>query len=171
MVLCVDVLIDGCLMFISAKYTLYLQDESRFNNFLKLYSNVHVGGTRLRVVQLWYAREVTQITIFWKVCTRSDTDHNILKFLLPFYALLFIFFFWSCHRIICSYDSMFHIWLVLCMVYIPFCRLVIWLLQCVFISFRKNHMWSLRRVWRYQSGNQNPYIKEEQTTQWPNEKR
>jgi hypothetical protein len=27
-----------------------------------------------------------------------------------------------------------------------------------------------RRVWRYQRGNQNPYIEEEQTTQWPNEK-
>jgi hypothetical protein len=27
----------------------------------------------------------------------------------------------------------------------------------------------LRRVWRYQRGNQNPYI-EEQTTQWSNEK-
>jgi hypothetical protein len=26
-----------------------------------------------------------------------------------------------------------------------------------------------RRVWRYQRGNQNPYI-EEQTTQWPKEK-
>ena len=26
------------------------------------------------------------------------------------------------------------------------------------------------RVWRYQSGNQNPYIAEEQTTQWPKEK-
>jgi hypothetical protein len=25
------------------------------------------------------------------------------------------------------------------------------------------------RVWRYQKGNQNPYIKEEQTTQWPKE--
>jgi hypothetical protein len=24
-----------------------------------------------------------------------------------------------------------------------------------------------RRVWRYQRGNQNPYIEEEQTTQWP----
>ena len=24
----------------------------------------------------------------------------------------------------------------------------------------------LRRVWRYQRGNQNPYIEEEQTTQW-----
>jgi hypothetical protein len=29
---------------------------------------------------------------------------------------------------------------------------------------------STRRVWRYQSGNQNPYIEEEQTTQWPEEK-
>jgi hypothetical protein len=28
----------------------------------------------------------------------------------------------------------------------------------------------LRRVWRYQRGNQIPYIEEEQTTQWPNEK-
>ena len=26
---------------------------------------------------------------------------------------------------------------------------------------------SLRRVWRYQRGNPNPYIEEEQTTQWP----
>ena len=25
----------------------------------------------------------------------------------------------------------------------------------------------LRRVWRYQRGNQNPYVEEEQTTQWP----
>ena len=28
----------------------------------------------------------------------------------------------------------------------------------------------MRRVWRYQRGNQNPYIEEEQITQWPNEK-
>jgi hypothetical protein len=28
----------------------------------------------------------------------------------------------------------------------------------------------LRRVWRYQRGNQNPYIEDEQTTQWPKEK-
>ena len=28
----------------------------------------------------------------------------------------------------------------------------------------------VRRVWRYQRGNQNPYIEEEQTTQWPQEK-
>jgi hypothetical protein len=27
-----------------------------------------------------------------------------------------------------------------------------------------------RRVWRYQRGNQNPYIEEEQTTRWPKEK-
>jgi len=27
-----------------------------------------------------------------------------------------------------------------------------------------------RRVWRYQRGNQNPYVKEEQTTQWAKEK-
>jgi hypothetical protein len=28
----------------------------------------------------------------------------------------------------------------------------------------------IRRVWRYQRGNQNPYIEEEQTTKWPKEK-
>jgi hypothetical protein len=28
---------------------------------------------------------------------------------------------------------------------------------------------ALRRVWRYKRGNQNPYIEEEQTTQWPKE--
>ena len=28
----------------------------------------------------------------------------------------------------------------------------------------------VRRVWRYQRGNQNPYTKKEQTTQWPKEK-
>jgi len=28
----------------------------------------------------------------------------------------------------------------------------------------------LRIVWRYQRGNHNPYIEEEQTTQWPKEK-
>ena len=27
-----------------------------------------------------------------------------------------------------------------------------------------------RRVWTYQRGKQNPYIEEEQTTQWPKEK-
>jgi hypothetical protein len=27
-----------------------------------------------------------------------------------------------------------------------------------------------RRVWRYQRDNHNPYIEEEQTTQWPKEK-
>ena len=29
---------------------------------------------------------------------------------------------------------------------------------------------TLRRVWRYQRGNQNLYIEEEQKTQWPKEK-
>ena len=27
-----------------------------------------------------------------------------------------------------------------------------------------------RRVWKYQRGNQNPHMEEEQTTQWPKEK-
>jgi len=35
---------------------------------------------------------------------------------------------------------------------------------------RKRCSLTLRGVWRYQRGNQNPYIEEEQTTQWPKEK-
>ena len=46
--------------------------------------------------------------------------------------------------------------------------------QLLLISNRMEpHRWcngKLRRVWRYQRGNQNPYIEEEQTTQWPKEK-
>ena len=38
-------------------------------------------------------------------------------------------------------------------------------------SFSNHFFWNyLRIAWRYQRGNQNPYIEEEQTTQWPNEK-
>jgi hypothetical protein len=33
-----------------------------------------------------------------------------------------------------------------------------------------NMMCIERRVWRYQKGNQNPYIEEEQTAQWQKEK-
>jgi len=43
-----------------------------------------------------------------------------------------------------------------------------------FIIFKlflsKNLLHALRRDGRYQSGNQNPYIKEEQKTQWTKEK-
>jgi hypothetical protein len=31
-------------------------------------------------------------------------------------------------------------------------------------------LYEKRKAWRYQRGNQNPYVKEEQTTQWPTEK-
>jgi len=41
------------------------------------------------------------------------------------------------------------------------------ILCCVFVLF---FFVLVQRVWRYQRGNQNPYIKEEQTTKWPNEK-
>jgi len=45
-----------------------------------------------------------------------------------------------------------------------------------FITFVWKAYWNyntyhhIRRVWRYQRGNQNPYIEEEQTTHWSNEK-
>ena len=35
---------------------------------------------------------------------------------------------------------------------------------------KSNYSSHRRRVWRYQRGNQNSYIEEEQTTQWPKEK-
>jgi hypothetical protein len=36
----------------------------------------------------------------------------------------------------------------------------------------QTHRWSVivRRVWKYHRGNQNPFIEEEQTKQWPKEK-
>jgi hypothetical protein len=38
-------------------------------------------------------------------------------------------------------------------------------------NWTMDYIWNLRRrVWRYQRGNQNLYIEEEQTTQWPKEK-
>ena len=38
------------------------------------------------------------------------------------------------------------------------------------LCFRLPLWYCQRRVWRYQRGNQNPYIEEEKTTQWPEEK-
>jgi hypothetical protein len=59
-----------------------------------------------------------------------------------------------------------------CVVFYVLSFFVLCTLFCQFL--RIVHFWlplrySLRRVWRYQRGNQNPYI-EEQTTQWPKEK-
>jgi hypothetical protein len=50
-------------------------------------------------------------------------------------------------------------------IYIPLCIYILHYLHHIFTSSL-----SLRRVWRYQRGNQNLYIEEEQTTQWPKEK-
>ena len=43
------------------------------------------------------------------------------------------------------------------------------IIRITFVVYKKGIFKILRRVWRYQRGNQNPYI-EEQTTQWPKEK-
>jgi hypothetical protein len=41
----------------------------------------------------------------------------------------------------------------------------------MFLLHNPNHIsGNVRRIWRHQRGNQNPYIEEEQTTQWPKEK-
>ena len=44
--------------------------------------------------------------------------------------------------------------------------------ECHVLGRKKTFFFAeaLWRVWRYQQGNQNPYVKEEQTTQWPKEK-
>jgi hypothetical protein len=52
------------------------------------------------------------------------------------------------HCVVCSSS--------ICGFWIPLC-----LMWPLYTGFR------LRRGWRYQRGNQNPYIEEEQTTQWP----
>jgi hypothetical protein len=39
------------------------------------------------------------------------------------------------------------------------------------LSYRNTPLTIKRRVWRYQRGNQKPYIEEEQTTQWPKDRR
>jgi len=36
--------------------------------------------------------------------------------------------------------------------------------------YKIRNLYVVRRVWRYQRGNQKSYIEEEQTTQWPKEK-
>ena len=36
--------------------------------------------------------------------------------------------------------------------------------------FKNAYNFDIRRVWKYQMGNQNPSIEEWQATQWPNEK-
>ena len=47
--------------------------------------------------------------------------------------------------------------------------LLIFSFLCLFMTM-VDCFYILRRVWRYQRGNQNPYIEEEQTRQWPKEK-
>jgi hypothetical protein len=42
----------------------------------------------------------------------------------------------------------------------------VWFRNCKF----NWQIYLIRRVWIYQRGNQNPYIEEEQTTEWPKEK-
>jgi hypothetical protein len=44
-----------------------------------------------------------------------------------------------------------------------------WLIFSIGTSFNNRYKQIVRRVWRYQRGNQNPYIEEEHTTQWPKE--
>ena len=40
----------------------------------------------------------------------------------------------------------------------------------IYFQFVFKLKWQLRRVWRYQRVNQNPYSEEEQITQWPKER-
>jgi hypothetical protein len=60
------------------------------------------------------------------------------------------------HCVVCS-SSIYGFWLPL------------WYLQTLLPSNDCKYI-RIRRAWRYQRGNQNPYIEEEQTTQWLKEK-
>ena len=40
-------------------------------------------------------------------------------------------------------------------------------ISSTFVIFARCSGFRYKKIWRYQRGNQNPYIKEEQTTQWP----
>jgi hypothetical protein len=42
--------------------------------------------------------------------------------------------------------------------------------KSVLLPLSSQYVYMTRRVWRYQRSNQNPFIQEEQTTQWPKEK-
>jgi hypothetical protein len=45
-----------------------------------------------------------------------------------------------------------------------------WLAAGQWVSLGISFYFIVRRVWRYERGNQSPYIEEDQTTQWPKEK-
>jgi hypothetical protein len=47
---------------------------------------------------------------------------------------------------------------------------VVFLSSVILFKIQSKSMLYDNKVWRYQRGNQNPYIEEEQTTQWPKEK-
>jgi hypothetical protein len=44
------------------------------------------------------------------------------------------------------------------------------LMLCIWLCLYMLRQCFVRRVWRYQMGNQNPYIEEEQTTHWTQKK-
>ena len=56
--------------------------------------------------------------------------------------------------------------------WIPFNKTSVRIVKSIIVLWTRFHETSVgmvmsRRVWRYQRGNQNPYIKEDQTIQWP----
>ena len=69
--------------------------------------------------------------------------------------------------LVVSFLSQFCIILIHCCIYY---RPGFWTYESLLLRYDGDFFnMHLKRVWRYQRGNQNPYI-EEQTTQWPNEK-
>ena len=114
--------------------------------------------------------------------TRQEKDDPLIQVWL--YIVLTVF---------CG--SVLLIILILCIVYVWFCLslsgvlcdqcfLCLWIIHLwlpnqfslTFVVYTRSDAYSkgcccaIRRVWRYQRGNQNPHIKEEETTQWPKEK-
>jgi hypothetical protein len=70
------------------------------------------------------------------------------------------------------HESSMRIVIYIIVMWIPFNKTSVRIIKSIIVLWTLFHETSVgmvmsRRVWRYQRGNQNPYIEEEQTIQWP----
>jgi hypothetical protein len=70
------------------------------------------------------------------------------------------------------HESSMRIVIYIIVMWIPFNKTSVRIIKSIIVLWTLIHETSVgmvmsRRVWRYQRGNQNPYIEEEQTIQWP----
>ena len=104
----------------------------------------------------------------------------------PFTLVFFCFHFWYINDVLylnepinsATNNSLIHVFLILTAQWITAGKghmhsylLIAIISGHLALSITTNVFMLLRRVWRYQRGNQNPYIEKDQTTQWPKEKK